>query len=247
MSTINTASIPKLTSRNYSQWSFIIEPFLTEAGIDITSDNGIPEGKEGTALRIIRSSVSDEAIPFIKEIKGAKATWDRLNEKFGQTDQEGRFTNLLQFFSIQKKPNENIAAFVNRAHCIYNVINATSVKREDNVRDQFEITEVHLIVAILNGLPAEIRTSILRRLDRSRLTFAVLDLSIQEYDFEQRIGSKESPIDVSSSEKKKNWKSKKKLANQQQQNTNSAPFCKKCKRKGHLTKDCRPNLPITSK
>lgn len=64
------SQVKKLSHKNYEEWSFVLEGYFIESGIDIYD---LKEDKNGVALRLIRSTVSEEVVPFIN-VTGKKSS-----------------------------------------------------------------------------------------------------------------------------------------------------------------------------
>ena len=60
---------------------------------DITSE------KNAIALRMIRSSVSEEVIPFIENVEDARETWNILRANYDVVDEESKFSKIIKLFS----------------------------------------------------------------------------------------------------------------------------------------------------
>ena len=91
---------------------------------DITSE------KNAIALRMIRSSVSEEVIPFIENVEDARETWNILRANYDVVDEESKFSKIIKLFSQRKDMNDSLTRYVSKKKQIFTQIN--TIKREDN-------------------------------------------------------------------------------------------------------------------
>ena|SRR3990167_5039669 len=101
------------TSKNYFAWKFVVESMLDDEGIDITENIGDAKLK-GKALRIIRSIVSKELIPFVLE-----ALLTKIPD-----------FKMMKLFSLVKGQQETVSSFTSRARLLFNDINTFGERRQ---------------------------------------------------------------------------------------------------------------------
>ena len=126
---MSLSTIKKLTPANYSIWKFQLIPHFLENGINM-EDEDISKEKNAIALRMIRSSVSEEVIPFIENVEDARDTWNILRANYDVVDEESKFSKIIELFSQRKDMNDSLTRYVSKKKQIFTQIN--TIKREDN-------------------------------------------------------------------------------------------------------------------
>lgn len=154
-----------------------MESILLKSGVDITTvaanarqpkrGGVLQAGPNSEALSIIRTSVSREIIPIISGEKDAFKTWIILENRFAAIDLEARWEKLLKLLSIRKVESDSICVYCSKVRELFNDLNQYSVKQQGG--GNFLPDEI-LIAAIINGLPQELKESVIR-LPKKDLTF----------------------------------------------------------------------------
>ena len=180
-------SVPLLKPATYSKWLLIMQPLLQEEELDITDDD-LSAKLNGKALRIIRSSVSDEVMPFISHCTTAKETWEILQKKYGTVDNQSLQSQLQKFLQLRARGGESPSAFISRVQALANSLN-TGIKTEH--LGSVLITLPIIIAVIINGLPPHLQEEV-RRWPVETLT---VDSIASRLD---TIGTKGNPISFQS-------------------------------------------------
>ncbi|MCR9066905.1 MAG: DDE-type integrase/transposase/recombinase, partial [Cytophagales bacterium] len=212
-----------------------IIPHFLENGINMESED-IADEKNAIALRMIRSSVSEEVIPFIENVEDARETWNILRANYDVVDEESKFSKIIKLFSQRKDMNDSMSRYVSKKKQIFTQIN--TIKREDK-KDVFD--EILLKAAIIMGLPKQIRDQTVT-MNVPKMTVLELQNTLEKIVIT-------NPIINSVSRKshpgQKNRKNSQKTCFICKQTSNHSwekcpeAICKKCKQSGHIARNCR--------
>jgi hypothetical protein len=102
-----------------------MDPLLAEEDLDPTQD--LNAKLNGKALRIIRSSLSNEVLPFVANCKTAKETWATLKSFYGSVDKQAQQMLFQKFFRLQPLSGELSSVYVSRVQAMVNELNNNPV------------------------------------------------------------------------------------------------------------------------
>lgn len=135
---------PVFTGENYELWAAKMRGYFTAYGLlEIVNDGAQPpplpnnptvaqirhhseeQAKEGRALVLIQSAISDEVLTRIMDCGRAKQAWDRLKEEFhgNQRTRRMQVLNLRrEFEALRMKESDTIKDFSGKMMKIVNQI-----------------------------------------------------------------------------------------------------------------------------
>lgn len=239
----STQKIPKLNNSNYQIWKFNIEAvLLEETGIDFTELNEDIGDKKANAkaLRVIRNSVTDQVIPFIRTFKSAYATWNQLKSQYDIIDEETVFDKLVKFLRLQKKPSDTMHKYISKQQQLFTEIN--NLKLEGGLD---RISEFTLKANIIKGLPEYISNKTIEW-DIPKLSLIQLKNKLDNIVTHQTNVNSVTSKKISTNKSVKNANSTNNIyCTICKTNTNhtyrgcAKAHCKKCQGYGHITADCK--------
>eukprot|EP00963_Diacronema_lutheri_P012972 scaffold2152_cov336-Pavlova_lutheri.AAC.3 len=134
----------KLNSENFSIWKHRMKALLITKGVGDAITNKDSEHSE-KALALMCLCVSNEYVDLVANSESAQHAWTMLEDmQAGQTVAR-RLTLRNELTGLTKKPEESMMSYIIRGKQI-----CTDLRAIDG-----SVTDIHLIDAILSGLPEE--------------------------------------------------------------------------------------------
>ncbi len=98
--------------------------------IEPTTDESSEESSQmhQKALGIIAQNLGDEVLHHITGIRDAKKAWTQLNQVFGSESKSSKMNLLMQFYKLDKKESESMAAHISNFKAIKQQL--MSIKKE---------------------------------------------------------------------------------------------------------------------
>ena len=134
----------KLTSENFPIWKHRMKALLVTKGIGgAITDKDNQHSDQALALMCL--CVSNEYVDLMANADSAQHAWRMLEEIHAGQTAARRLTLRKELTGLIKRPEESMMSFIMRAKQI-----CTSLRAIDG-----SVTDIHLIDAILSGLPQE--------------------------------------------------------------------------------------------
>eukprot|EP00963_Diacronema_lutheri_P005228 scaffold408_cov347-Pavlova_lutheri.AAC.2 len=134
----------RLTSENFPIWKHRTEALLVTKGIGEAITNKDSQRSE-QALALMCLCVSNEYVDLMANAESAQHAWSMLEEIHAGQTAARRLNLRKELTGLIKKPEESMMSFIMRAKQV-----CTSLRAIDG-----SVTDIHLIDAILSGLPQE--------------------------------------------------------------------------------------------
>ncbi len=144
--------------------------------------------------------------------------------------EESRFLNFQNFLHISKEKEEGVDTYLSRARTLYNKTQSGIVKLEGGQVSPYAVSEYLYIAVVVKGLPNHLRNEVNKRLKvTGTVTIAELESLLGNIQLEKNSNRKrESSIEISIAQKKKNKKFSKKTDGK------ATVTCTHCKKMGTL-------------
>ncbi len=216
---LSSASIPKLTSDNFLEWKFLIDPFLLSEDLTITAV--IANGpKNAKALVILRSTVSQQVQSRIRSFTCAFKTYEFLIAQYGTSDPEATFERCGILLKSRMNDGERIATYVARLTDLKHHINSSDSENLSITNDLFK-------VLIYCGLTDPLKQSA-RSWSKSEMTLETFVARLTDLQGERKkLGT---ALHAGARHQRPVIK--------HDPNSPARPECSHCKRTGHLQSNC---------
>eukprot|EP00963_Diacronema_lutheri_P005048 scaffold370_cov349-Pavlova_lutheri.AAC.33 len=134
----------KLNSENFPIWKHRMKALLITKGVGDAITNKDSEHSE-KALALMCLCVSNEYVDLVANSESAQHAWTMLEDMHAGQTVARRLTLRKELTGLTKKPEESMMSYIIRGKQI-----CTNLRAIDG-----SVTDIHLIDAILSGLPEE--------------------------------------------------------------------------------------------
>lgn len=230
--TNHSASVPKLTEKNYLSWKLLITTVLKLKGLDkvVSGEQKVDEISELEAKLLLLETLDEHHLALVRNCDKACEIMTRLNLKYADTSAQNVTRMLNKYLSYKLQPGESMSTHIGKMEAMRSDLENVNQKQSD---EMFQ-------VQLLNTLPPEY--DMLKEVwetthpDLKKVDVLISRILKKEEDLITKGAAENSAFVTNRNNYNRTGKT---YNNQNLDELKKNSKCAKCGHKGHWAKECR--------